>query len=174
MPACFRPEFDSVSAFYRITGRLFRVCYHYSNIAEILAVSSPTVKDYFRIAHGAFIWRTLPAYSKNSRKRVVRHPRGYLRDSGLLHHILHIPSYRRLLAHPQMGVSWGRHGDRGNSADIAGKGRRAYCLLLPDSCRRRSGPVAGRQIRVAAFEIKHTHNVSPRPAARAQGFRPGV
>ncbi len=79
---------------------------NYSNIARILDVSQPTVKDYFRIAHGTFIWRTLPAYNKNSGKRLIKHPRGYLRDTGLLHHILQIPSHRRLLAHPQMGASW--------------------------------------------------------------------
>jgi len=79
---------------------------NYSNIARILEVSQPTAKDYFRIAHGTFLWRTLPAYSKNISKRVSRHPRGYLRDTGLLHHLLQIPSHRRLLSHPQMGNSW--------------------------------------------------------------------
>lgn len=38
---------------------------NHSNIAGILEGSQPTAKDYFRIAHGTFLWRTLPAYSKN-------------------------------------------------------------------------------------------------------------
>jgi len=71
-----------------------------------LDVSQPTVKDYFKIAHGTFLWRTLPAYSKNVSKRVSKHPRGYFRDTGLLHHILQIPSHARLLSHPKMGSSW--------------------------------------------------------------------
>ena len=79
---------------------------NYSNIASILEVSQPTARDYFRIAHGTFLWRTLPAYSKNVSKRVSKHPRGYLRDSGLLHHLLQIPNQKRLLTHPQMGHSW--------------------------------------------------------------------
>ena len=79
---------------------------NYSNIAKVLDVSQPTVKDYFRIAHGTFLWRTLPAYSKNTIKRVSKHPRGYFRDTGLLHHILQIPSHKRLLSHPHMGFSW--------------------------------------------------------------------
>jgi len=79
---------------------------NYSNIARILEVSQPTARDYFRIAHGTLLWRTLPAYSKNISKRVSRHPRGYLRDTGLLHHLLQIPGHRRLLGHPQMGNSW--------------------------------------------------------------------
>lgn len=79
---------------------------NYSNIAKILDVSQPTVKDYFKIAHGTFIWRNIPAYTKNMMKRVSKHPRGYFRDTGLLHHILQISSYQRLLTHPQMGASW--------------------------------------------------------------------
>jgi len=79
---------------------------NYSNIARILDVSQPTVKDYFRIASGTYLWRNLPAYTKNTSKRIVKHPRGYLRDSGLLHHLLQIPTHRRLLNHPQMGSSW--------------------------------------------------------------------
>jgi len=39
-------------------------------------------------------------------KRVVKHARGYLRDSGLLHALLHIPDADALLSHPQMGASW--------------------------------------------------------------------
>lgn len=79
---------------------------NYSNIAKIIDVSQPTVKDYIRIAHGTFIWRNLPAYVKNASKRVSRHPRGYFRDSGMLHHILQISSTKQLLSHPQMGFSW--------------------------------------------------------------------
>ncbi|MCY4427012.1 MAG: ATP-binding protein [Halieaceae bacterium] len=79
---------------------------NYSNIANILDVSQPTARDYFDIAHGTFIWRTIPAYSKTTGKRVSKHPRGYLRDSGLLHHLLQVPSLGKLLSHPQMGASW--------------------------------------------------------------------
>ena len=79
---------------------------NYSSVAKILEVSQPTVRDYFEIAHGTFIWRTIPAYSSNTTNRVSKRPRGYLRDSGLLHHILQIASHRKLLSHPQMGNSW--------------------------------------------------------------------
>ena len=79
---------------------------NYANVARLLDVSQPTARDYFEIAQGTFVWRTLPAYSKSAGKRVVKHPKGYLRDSGLLHHILQIPSHRKLLTHPQMGASW--------------------------------------------------------------------
>ena len=75
-------------------------------MARSLGVSQPTVKDYFRIADGTFLWRSLPAFTHNTLKRVVKHPKGHLRDSGLLHSLLRIPDVDFLAAHPQMGRSW--------------------------------------------------------------------
>jgi predicted AAA+ superfamily ATPase len=79
---------------------------NYSNVARSLGVSQPTIRDYFEIAHGTFIWRNIPAYTKNAVKRIVKHPKGYLRDSGLLHYLLRISGMDSLLAHPSMGQTW--------------------------------------------------------------------
>ena len=79
---------------------------NYSDMARSLGVSQPTVRDYFEIAHGTFLWRNIPAYTRNSMKRIVKHPKGYFRDSGLLHYILRIPDLDGLLIHPGMGRSW--------------------------------------------------------------------
>ncbi|MFB3078395.1 MAG: ATP-binding protein, partial [Lysobacterales bacterium] len=143
---------------------------NYSNIAKILDVSQPTARDYFGIAHGTFLWRTLPAYRKNVSKRVSKHPRGYLRDSGILHHILQIPSYKRLLSHPQMGSSW-----EGmvieeilRTLSAAGVQHRAYYY-------RTSGGaevdliVEGKFVLVP-FEIRYTQNVSSRHLRALRDF----
>ncbi|MBN1847898.1 MAG: ATP-binding protein [Deltaproteobacteria bacterium] len=79
---------------------------NYSDMARSLGVSQPTVRDYFEIADGTFLWRNIPAYTRDSVKRLIKHPKGYLRDSGLLHHILRIPDLDGLLTHPGMGRSW--------------------------------------------------------------------
>lgn len=79
---------------------------NYSEVARGLGVSQPTARDYFRIADGTFLWRHLPAFEKNAVKRVVKHPKGYLRDSGLLHYLLHVPDAAALRAHPRMGAYW--------------------------------------------------------------------
>ncbi len=79
---------------------------NYSNLAGLLGVSGPTAKEYLRIAHGTFFWRNIPPYERNAVKRIVKHPRGYLRDSGILHSLLHLPDTDSLLAHPAMGCSW--------------------------------------------------------------------
>ncbi len=79
---------------------------NYSDMARSLGVSQPTVRDYFEIADGTFLWRTLPAYTRNTVKRIVKHPKGYFRDSGLLHHLLRIPDVDLLATHPVKGQSW--------------------------------------------------------------------
>jgi predicted AAA+ superfamily ATPase len=102
------PGLDEVRfrRFLGLLGGLSGRVISYADAARALAVSQPTARDYFEIAHGTFIWRRVPAYAHNAMKRLVRHPRGYLRDSGLLHALLRIPDLEALLSHPQMGASW--------------------------------------------------------------------
>jgi uncharacterized protein len=92
--------------FVEMLGGLSGRVLNYAEAARVLSVSQPTARDYFEIAHGTFLWRRIPAYSRDVLKRVVKHPRGYLRDSGLLHALLRIPDADALLSHPQMGASW--------------------------------------------------------------------
>ena len=79
---------------------------NYSQVARSLGVSQPTVRDYVNIADGTFLWRSIPAFTRNALKRVVKHPKGFLRDSGLLHYLLRIPDMDLLISHPAMGRSW--------------------------------------------------------------------
>lgn len=85
-----------------LSGRIV----NYSEVARALGVSQPTARDYFRIADGTFLWRHLPAYEKDAVKRIVKHPKGYLRDSGLAHYLLRIQDLEQLRDHPAMGASW--------------------------------------------------------------------
>ena len=79
---------------------------NYADIGRLIGVSQTTIREYFKIAHGTFVWRQIHSYEKNIRKRVVKHPKGYLRDSGLLHFLLRIKDVKQLLTHPVMGFSW--------------------------------------------------------------------
>ena len=92
--------------FLHMLSNLSGTIINYSNVARTLGVSQPTVREYFHIAHGTFIWRHIPSYDKNSTKRIVKHPKGYLRDTGLLHFLLRLQSINDVLAHPVMGHSW--------------------------------------------------------------------
>ena len=102
------PGLDEVRfrRFLEMLGGLSGQILNYSEIARALAVSQPTARDYFEIAHGTLVWRQIPAFTRNAAKRIVKHPRGYLRDSGLVHALLRIPDLDALLSHPQMGRSW--------------------------------------------------------------------
>jgi len=92
--------------FIQMLGHLSGNIINYSDVARTLGISQPTVREYFQIAHGTFIWRHIPAYEKNVTKRIIKHPKGYIRDTGLLHFILHLNDLDMLLSHPQMGHSW--------------------------------------------------------------------
>ncbi len=92
--------------FVQMLANLSGQVINYSDIARALGVSQPTVRDYFQIADGSFVWRHIPPYEKNASKRIVKHPKGFLRDSGLLHFLLHLAGIDDLLTHPAMGHSW--------------------------------------------------------------------
>lgn len=74
--------------------------------ARSLGVSEPTVRRYLDLMEGVFMVRQLQPWHANLKKRQVKAPKIYLRDSGLLHHLLGIRSERDLLAHPVCGASW--------------------------------------------------------------------
>ncbi len=74
--------------------------------AGSLGISEPTVRRYLDLLTGAFMVRQLPPWHENLRKRQVKSPKVYLRDSGLLHELLGIRSEAELLSHPKCGASW--------------------------------------------------------------------
>ncbi len=71
-----------------------------------LGVSEPTVKRYLDLLTGLCMVRQLPPWHENLKKRQVKAPKVYLRDSGLLHQLLGIRAERELMAHPKCGASW--------------------------------------------------------------------
>lgn len=77
-----------------------------ANLAKSLGVSSPTVSRYINFLESAFIVRLLQPWYANVKKRLVRSPKAYLRDSGILHHIYNIQDFNTLLGHPLLGYSW--------------------------------------------------------------------
>jgi hypothetical protein len=77
-----------------------------SHIARALDVSSVTAKQYLEILHHTFIWRNLRSYEKNTLKQVQKMPKGFFRDSGILHHLLKMNDLDQMLIHPQAGSSF--------------------------------------------------------------------
>ncbi|SDD69368.1 ATP-binding protein [Pedobacter soli] len=76
------------------------------NYARALGVSSTTIKRYLDFMEGAFMVRQLPAWYINVGKRVVKAPKVYIRDSGLLHQLNRIKSSAELPLNLIVGASW--------------------------------------------------------------------
>lgn len=74
--------------------------------ARALGVSEPTVHRHLDLLTDAFMIRQLQPYHANIRKRQIKAPRIYVRDSGLLHQLLGLDSMDALVNHPRLGASW--------------------------------------------------------------------
>jgi len=74
--------------------------------ARALGVSESTTRRYLDLLTDAFMIRQLQPYYANLKKRQVKSPKIYVRDSGLLHQLLGIDSMKSLYSHPKAGASW--------------------------------------------------------------------
>ncbi len=77
-----------------------------SQFGNSLGVSYHTVQRYLDILEQTFLVQRLPPYFRNVGKRLTKSPKVYLRDTGLLHHLLNIGSMEELDSHPIRGASW--------------------------------------------------------------------
>jgi len=77
-----------------------------SQIAKSMGLSAPTITKYLDILTDSFIVRQLLPYRTNLKKRLVKSPKVYIRDNGLLHALLNLDSYELLSSHPVFGSSW--------------------------------------------------------------------
>lgn len=77
-----------------------------SRLASGLAISAPTVTSYIGLLVDLLLVRRLPPFHTNVKKRLVKSPKTYVRDSGLVHALLGIETYDELLGHPVAGPSW--------------------------------------------------------------------
>jgi predicted AAA+ superfamily ATPase len=67
------------------------------------------VRDYLEIAEGTFLWRSIRSLEKTISKSLVKMPRGYIRDSGLLHHLQGVRTIDQVLSHPRTGAAFEGH-----------------------------------------------------------------
>ena len=77
-----------------------------SALARSLGVANVTVSRYLDMMVELMLVSRLEPWYGNSKKRRVKSPRIYIRDSGILHALLQIPDYESLLGHPILGKSW--------------------------------------------------------------------
>ncbi len=92
--------------FWKMIAHLQGQPWNASRLAASFGVSAPTVQHYLDILEATYMLRRLPPLHTNPGKRLVKSPKIYLRDSGILHALLNIRDQNDLSGHPIIGVSW--------------------------------------------------------------------
>ncbi|SDY98135.1 hypothetical protein SAMN05421881_10926 [Nitrosomonas halophila] len=81
-------------------------CLNASKLAGSLSTSAPTVSNYIDLLADLLLVRRLQPFHANTKKRLVKAPRIYVRDSGITHALLGLSDYNQLSGHPVFGASW--------------------------------------------------------------------
>lgn len=77
-----------------------------SKLGGALGIDGKTVRRYLDLLVGLYLVRSLPPWSRNAGKRLVKSPKIYWRDSGILHTLAGLHDLEHLLGHPLCGASW--------------------------------------------------------------------
>lgn len=93
--------------------RLWTMCAHHqggilnaSALGHSMGLSHTTIRNYLGLLSDTYMLRLLPPLEANLKKRIVKSPKVYIRDSGILHSLLEIESFDSLLGNPIYGASW--------------------------------------------------------------------
>ncbi len=147
----------------KVTERLFRMLaalhgqlWNASQLGRSLGLNYHTVNRYADFLDQAFLIRRLPAFATNIRKRLVRSPKIYWRDSGLLHALLGMGPEDDLYTKPWVGASWEGWVVEQILVHLAAHGRRFHAYHLRTSDQSEIDMLLEYEGRLWAFEIKLT------------------
>lgn len=97
---------EALGRFWRMLAHFHGQTWNGAELARSMDVSVTAVNHYRDLLAGTFMVRVLPPWFENLGKRLVKSPKVYLRDSGVLHHLLGIGQMLALQTHPRYGASW--------------------------------------------------------------------
>ena len=97
---------ETLRRFWTMLAHYHGQLWNGAEFARALGSSEPTARRYLDILSGAYVMRVLSPWFENLKKRQIKSPKVYVRDSGLLHALLSVESHRDLQAHPKLGASW--------------------------------------------------------------------
>ena len=95
-----------LSRFFTMLAHIHGHLLNKSTLAKSLDVSIGTIERYLSYMENAFLVRVLRPFFINLKKRLVKSPKVYIRDSGILHAMLDLRRMENLLSHPILGNSW--------------------------------------------------------------------
>ncbi len=97
---------NTIYRFWSMLAHYHGQVWNGEEIARSLAVTGKTARHYLDILSGTYALRVLPPWFVNIGKRLVKSPKLYFRDSGILHSFLSIETMRGLFENPRYGASW--------------------------------------------------------------------
>ncbi len=97
---------EALRRFWTMVAHHHAQVWNASEFGRSIGASEGTARRYLDILSGAFMVRVLPPWFENLKKRQVKAPKIYVRDSGLLHALLRLPNLDAVLGHPKLGASW--------------------------------------------------------------------
>lgn len=101
-----RIPFQMLRRFWTMLSHYHGQLFNASEMGRSLGIADTTVKHYLDILTGTFLIRQLQPWFYNTKKRLVKRPKIYFRDSGLLHTLMVVGSKNDLMNHPRLGASW--------------------------------------------------------------------
>jgi len=161
-----------------------------SRLAGALGISGQTVGRYIDLLCDLMLVRRLPAWSGNSGKRLVRAPKVYVRDSGLVHALLGLQDLDAVLAHPVAGSSWEGfvieqliaaapqaqvsfyRTSHGAEVDLVLEFRSGDTWVV--EIKRSSAPTVSKGFYIAAMDVKATRKLLVAPIDKPYPMRDGV
>lgn len=99
-------ESKVIERFWRMLASSHGNLWNAESIGRSMGLTAPTINRYLDFMEGAFLIRRLEPYFINIPKRLVKSPKIYLRDNGILHTFKEVSNFEELFNDPQMGASW--------------------------------------------------------------------
>ena len=97
---------ETLRRFWTMVAHYHGQVWNAAEFARSLGASENTARRYLDIMAGAYMVRVLPPWFENVKKRQVKAPKTYVRDTGVLHALLQLSSLPAVLGHPKLGASW--------------------------------------------------------------------
>jgi predicted AAA+ superfamily ATPase len=97
---------DTMRRFWSMLAHQHAQLWNASEIGRSFGVADTTVRNYLDKLTDALVVRQLKPWHENLGKRQVKSPKIFIRDSGLLHALLNLPTKRDIEGHPKLGASW--------------------------------------------------------------------
>ncbi|MEM7585427.1 MAG: ATP-binding protein [Acidobacteriota bacterium] len=97
---------ETLRRFWTMIAHYHGQIWNAAELGRSLGSSEKTARRYLDILAGSFMVRILPPWFENLKRRQVKAPKIYLRDSGLLHSLLQLETERDVRSHPKLGASW--------------------------------------------------------------------